>query len=106
MLQRRASKAATKLKSHMAEVTAIRTLNDMNCVYQAKCTSDITKTLRVWRVTCAGFVLTFPAWPGCRSSWQRPRRNSPATMLCAVNQAGYLLKRQLESQGRTFLSSG
>ena len=27
-------------------------------------------------------------------------------MLCAVNQAAYLLKRQLESQGRTFLESG
>jgi four helix bundle suffix protein len=27
-------------------------------------------------------------------------------MLCAVNQASYLLKRQLESQGRTFLASG
>ncbi len=27
-------------------------------------------------------------------------------MLCAVNQAVYLLKRQLESQGRTFLESG
>jgi four helix bundle suffix protein len=26
-------------------------------------------------------------------------------MLCAVNQAAYLLKRQLESQGRTFLES-
>ena len=27
-------------------------------------------------------------------------------MLCAVNQAAYLLKRQLESQGQTFLKSG
>src|SRR6266581_1566999 len=27
-------------------------------------------------------------------------------MLCAVNQAAYLLKRQLESQGRTFVESG
>ena len=27
-------------------------------------------------------------------------------MLCAVNQAAYLLKRQLESQGRTFLEEG
>ncbi len=27
-------------------------------------------------------------------------------MLCAVNQAAYLLKRQLESQGREFLESG
>jgi len=27
-------------------------------------------------------------------------------MLCAVNQAAYLLKRQLESQGQTFLESG
>ena len=27
-------------------------------------------------------------------------------MLCAVNQAAYLLKRQLESQGHTFLESG
>jgi four helix bundle suffix protein len=27
-------------------------------------------------------------------------------MLCAVNQAAYLLKRQLESQGETFLKSG
>ena len=27
-------------------------------------------------------------------------------MLCAVNQAAYLLKRQLQSQGRTFLESG
>jgi restriction system protein len=27
-------------------------------------------------------------------------------MLCAVNQAAYLLKRQLESQGQTFLASG
>jgi four helix bundle suffix protein len=27
-------------------------------------------------------------------------------MLCAVNQAAYLLKRQLESQGRAFLDSG
>src|SRR5438105_2102296 len=27
-------------------------------------------------------------------------------MLCAVNQAAYLLKRQLESQGQTFLVSG
>ena len=27
-------------------------------------------------------------------------------MLCAVNQAGYLLKRQLESQGWTFLENG
>ena len=27
-------------------------------------------------------------------------------MICAVNQAGYLLKRQIESQGQTFLKSG
>jgi len=27
-------------------------------------------------------------------------------MLCAVNQAAYLLKRQLESQGQTFVASG
>src|SRR6266576_3653328 len=27
-------------------------------------------------------------------------------MLCAVNQASYLLKRQLESQGQTFVASG
>ena len=27
-------------------------------------------------------------------------------MICVVNQAAYLLKRQLESQGQTFLSSG
>jgi restriction system protein len=27
-------------------------------------------------------------------------------MLCAVNQAAYLLKRQLESQGRTFMNEG
>ncbi len=27
-------------------------------------------------------------------------------MLCAVNQAAYLLRRQLESQGRTFLAKG
>jgi four helix bundle suffix protein len=27
-------------------------------------------------------------------------------MICAVNQAGYLLKRQLESQGETFVESG
>jgi four helix bundle suffix protein len=27
-------------------------------------------------------------------------------MVCAVNQAAYLLKRQLESQGRRFLQSG
>jgi four helix bundle suffix protein len=27
-------------------------------------------------------------------------------MLCAVNQAAYLLKRQIESQGRTFLENG
>jgi four helix bundle suffix protein len=27
-------------------------------------------------------------------------------MLCAVNQAAYLLKRQLESQGRDFLENG
>lgn len=27
-------------------------------------------------------------------------------MLCAVNQAAYLLKRQLESQGREFLEKG
>jgi restriction system protein len=27
-------------------------------------------------------------------------------MICAVNQAAYLLKRQLESQGQTFLESG
>ncbi len=27
-------------------------------------------------------------------------------MLCAVNQAAYLLKRQLESQGKTFIESG
>src|SRR5258705_13344197 len=27
-------------------------------------------------------------------------------MLCAANQAAYLLKRQLESQGQTFLNSG
>ena len=27
-------------------------------------------------------------------------------MLCAVNQAAYLLKRQLESQGQTFVKSG
>lgn len=27
-------------------------------------------------------------------------------MLCAVNQAAYLLKRQLESQGQEFLKSG
>jgi four helix bundle suffix protein len=27
-------------------------------------------------------------------------------MLCAVNQAAYLLRRQLESQGRTFLKEG
>ena len=27
-------------------------------------------------------------------------------MLCAVNQAAYLLKRQLESQGQTFVESG
>ena len=27
-------------------------------------------------------------------------------MLCAVNQAAYLLKRQLESQGETFVESG
>jgi len=27
-------------------------------------------------------------------------------MLCAVNQAAYLLRRQLESQGRTFLEKG
>ena len=27
-------------------------------------------------------------------------------MLCAVNQAAYLLKRQLETQGQTFLASG
>lgn len=27
-------------------------------------------------------------------------------MLCAVNQAGYLLKRQIESQGRTFVQEG
>jgi len=27
-------------------------------------------------------------------------------MLCAVNQAAYLLKRQLESQGATFVESG
>jgi len=27
-------------------------------------------------------------------------------MLCAVNQAAYLLMRQLESQGRTFVQSG
>ena len=27
-------------------------------------------------------------------------------MLCAVNQAAYLLKRQLESQGQTFVENG
>lgn len=27
-------------------------------------------------------------------------------MLCAVNQAAYLLRRQMESQGRAFLEKG
>jgi four helix bundle suffix protein len=36
----------------------------------------------------------------------RPPPIAANAMLCAVNQAAYLLRRQLESQGRTFLSQG
>lgn len=32
-----------------------------------------------------------------------PRSSS---MVCAVNQAAYLLKRQIESQGREFMAEG
>ena len=37
---------------------------------------------------------------------QAARSGVRSIMLCAVNQAAYLLERQLESQGETFVESG